>query len=528
MKKQINIRPDTSVYSTYKRLSYQVASALAEFVDNSTQSFFDNKDKLYSKDKYFKGLRVDIRYEEDKLNGDILTIEDNAYGMDEQNFKRAIILDKPPQKNNGRNEFGMGLKTAACWFGNLWSVESKELGSNYKYYAEMDIAAFQKYKGETIDIDEEPESPKEHYTKITIKNLNQSIKGVNTIKKIKKLLGSTYRTDLRTGEIKIYYNDELLTFEFFDPFIDKEGKEWKKNIDFDILFREGTEFEQQLNVNGFIAITIPGSTKSAGFTLLRRGRVVVGGEERNWRPQEIFGASNSFEYQRLYGEINLDEWPVSQAKDSFIWDNDSLEEKLISKLKLESVDYISKARDLRIRENVSTSEIAKTVVKTFKNSSDFTGVEVTIDNTPLDTEEIYEKIKDVEIETYNDSESFKEESVAKIENNKDNFNIEFNYQNIHYIFNVKLISMIGKKWLGLQPIDEINNLYNIEINTKHPFFFPYSRKPDFISLISKLCIGLALAEVKSHLQSTNGKVEPSFIRTKMNEILNCLENSENE
>ncbi len=120
MARKINIRPTSSVYATYKRLSYQPWTAIAEFVDNSTQSFYDHKDELMAQ-KYAKGLTVTIDYITDK-NGDSLVIHDNAYGMEWNDFQRAIILDKPPVNTDGRNEFGMGLKTAACWFGTISSV----------------------------------------------------------------------------------------------------------------------------------------------------------------------------------------------------------------------------------------------------------------------------------------------------------------------------------------------------------------------------------------------------------------------
>lgn len=41
--------------------------------------------------------------------------------MDFNDFQRAIVLDSPPKRTT-RSEFGMGLKTAACWFGKKWSV----------------------------------------------------------------------------------------------------------------------------------------------------------------------------------------------------------------------------------------------------------------------------------------------------------------------------------------------------------------------------------------------------------------------
>ena len=144
MAKRINIRPTTSVYATYKNIRYDPWTAIAEFVDNSTQSYYDNTEKLNST-KYWNGLAVDIEYKRDKVSGDHLIIKDNAYGMDFRDFQRAIMLDSPPRKKS-RSEFGMGLKTAACWFGKCWSVESVALGSGVKYKTTVDVEALSKYK----------------------------------------------------------------------------------------------------------------------------------------------------------------------------------------------------------------------------------------------------------------------------------------------------------------------------------------------------------------------------------------------
>src|SRR5574344_1645057 len=92
--------------------------------------------------------------------------------MNLENFRRALILDKPPKNTTGRNEFGMGLKTAACWFGNLWSVETSELGSNECYSATMDIRKFEKENIDSVDLITSHVPFEQHYTKITITDLN--------------------------------------------------------------------------------------------------------------------------------------------------------------------------------------------------------------------------------------------------------------------------------------------------------------------------------------------------------------------
>ena len=49
MSKKINIRPTTSVYATYRKINYETWNAIAEFIDNSTQSYYDNKKRLVVK-----------------------------------------------------------------------------------------------------------------------------------------------------------------------------------------------------------------------------------------------------------------------------------------------------------------------------------------------------------------------------------------------------------------------------------------------------------------------------------------------
>ncbi len=171
------------------------------------------------------------------------------------------------------------------------------MGSNVKYKATIDIDSLIKYKNEEIEVEEETVNPKEHYTIIKIQKLNKKIKGKRIENKIHELLSSTYRADFRTGQIKIYYNGNLLEFEEVEPYVEG-NKEWKKELNFTIPYKDA-----ELAVKGFVALRIPGSVKNAGFTLMRRGRVIIGGPEKNYRPYEVFGPSNLYTYQRMYGGI---------------------------------------------------------------------------------------------------------------------------------------------------------------------------------------------------------------------------------
>lgn len=514
MSKSINIRPTTSVYATYKNIRYDPWTAIAEFVDNSTQSYYDNIERLEST-KYWDGLTVDIEYKRDKINGDRLIIRDDAYGMDFHDFKRAIMLDSPP-KRKSRSEFGMGLKTAACWFGKCWSVESVALGSGVKYKATVDVEALSKYKNEEITVEEIPCSTKEHGTIVTIWNLNRTLSGTQ-IGKTKDQLRGMYRTDLRSGKIKILYNAVGLVYEtpkvLTEILPDGSEKVWKKDIDISFDFNGETK-----RVYGFIGILDEGSTSGAGFTLIRYGRVIVGGYENGYRPEEIFEKSNSYVYQRLFGELNLDGWRVTQTKDAFDLYG-GLEDILIEKLKDECEDYRKKAKEYRKRPKVSINTGIETLVNTFSNA----GV---IDNaviTPIpDGIEINpsQLVIDQQIEE-STVPSITTPDPADIEiEGANGKRIVFSCNGEQYIFNFILNKDApNSRWLNIVKSGEE---YIIEWNIRHMFFKPYINDEHFLTIMEQFTFALALSEIEAMRLSVDGKIDPSSIRTRMNETLKAV------
>src|SRR5207302_10654532 len=87
---------------------------------------------------------------------------------------------------------------------------------------------------------------------------------------------------------------------------------WRKEIDFD--------FGLGLRAHGFAALRETASTTRAGFALFRRRRLIQGSADEGYRPEAIFGSSNSYRYQRLFGELHLEGFQVSHTKDGFRWD----------------------------------------------------------------------------------------------------------------------------------------------------------------------------------------------------------------
>lgn len=227
---KIDFQIGTSAIRNYKRLDYEFWYALAEYVDNSTQSYINSKDLL---DKQFKNddeaLEVIIFY--DNKQG-FLRIRDNAMGMDLHELESALEIGKVPKNTSGLSEFGMGLKTASCWIGDLWSIKTKKLGSDKEFEVTFDVEKVA--NGETnIEVIERPKPKDDHYTIIEIHKMHQKIAG-NTIQKVKTYLRSMYRVHTRLGILKLKWgNDEVLSYDEDIKFLKaRNGETFKRDFDF--------------------------------------------------------------------------------------------------------------------------------------------------------------------------------------------------------------------------------------------------------------------------------------------------------
>ena len=508
---KINIRPTTSVYATYKNIKYNPWSAIAEFVDNSTQSYFDNREKLQST-KYWDGLRVEVISKRDENGEDYLQIIDNAFGMHLDDFKRAIILDSKPMYKS-RSEFGMGLKTAACWFGQIWSVESVALGSGIRYRAEVDVEILRKYKNEEIVVTEEECSLKDHGTIITIRKLHRKMSG-RQIGKTKDQLRGMYRSDLRSGEIKIIYNDVGLEYIDPEPLVEilpnGEEKTWWKELDFSFPFND-----KMHRVHGGVGIRAKGSISEAGFALLRHGRVIIGGYEDAYRPEEIFGKSNSFPYQRVYGELNLDDWPVTQTKDAFDW-YDGLEDLFIEQLKTHCSDYIKKATEYRAGTDVKATVSIESVVKAFEKAGLIQNSSVKeSENTSTFIES--ETIQGDQVETIVTDNT----TLIRAEDQKEDFNtrkiVTFISGGESYSFEMLFREDNPQRpWLFITPK---GSSFEIEWNLRHPFFRNLTVDPQSLRIVEQFVFAFVLAEVKAMKSYSNNLIPPGLIRSNMNNTL---------
>ena len=314
---EVQIGPE--IVRSYKRLSYTFWHGLAEFVDNSIQSYRNNREGL---DEAYaatgRPLTVEIIYS--RMAGGRLLIRDNAMGMSVEELTRALSIGIPPPDTNGLSEFGMGMKTAACWFGEEWTVQTKRLGEEAGQRITFNV---EKVASRELDLNHQPvpSSVREHFTEITITHLNREIYG-RAIEFIKNFLRSMYRTYIQSGELALFFNGQQLTWE--SPI---EGNVHTENgedsvVDFDFSIVQGRK-----RVHGWIAVLERGSRSDAGLTIIRRERVIKGWPN-SWRPQSIFGqleGSNDLVNQRLVGEIHMDRFSVSHTKDEILWQGEEEE-----------------------------------------------------------------------------------------------------------------------------------------------------------------------------------------------------------
>lgn len=381
----VSIRPGMNLLKVLPHLNYTHWHALGEFIDNALQSYFANRAALRSVEGKRFGLAVDIDIEAER--GEI-RIRDNASGISEVDFQRAFRLAEAPPDGSGLSEFGMGMKSAAAWLAPRWTIRSSALGEAVTRQVTFDIAQIVRDTTETLVVETTPARADEHFTEIVLHDVRKTPHW-RTVGKIQEHLGSLYRRFLDRGHLRLTLNGvpvtyeppEILTTSYWrDPA--SEPRLWRTDVK--IALEDGRRAE------GWVAIRARGSTTRAGLALFRRDRVIHGGAEDGYRPREVFGASNSFSYQRLFGEFDLIGFQVSHTKDGVRWDE--AEEEFAHKLKaaLSDVEFplLDQAQNWRsgvspIKPSGSAGEPPSTTAPSLSNGGARGGQPPRIQTRPL-------------------------------------------------------------------------------------------------------------------------------------------------
>ncbi len=367
---RVSIRPGVGILSVLRHLNYKAWFAMAEFVDNSLQSYLQNREKL--EQLHGKEFRLKVEIEVERADEVRIRIRDNAAGIATADYARAFRPAELPSDRTGLSEFGMGMKSAACWFAPQWKVRTSALGEPIEKTITLDIDTIVRGAIEELDVVETPAAASDHFTEITLIDPYDKLQ-TKTGSKIKDHLASIYRIFLREGTMELWFNREPLSYEIPKILVAPYYKtpteaplQWHREFSFD--------FGLGLKASGFAALREVASTSTAGFALFRRKRLIEGSLDEPYRPEFIFGTGNSYRKQRLIGEIHLEGFEVSHTKDGFQWDDHEQPflELLYEELENEAMPLLSQAegyrarvaqRELKVEAEKASARVAETLQK---------------------------------------------------------------------------------------------------------------------------------------------------------------------
>ena len=343
----VNIRPGVSVLTVLAHLNYRPWFALAEFVDNSMQSFLTNREKLREANQTKLRVTIDINPADDGT----IVVRDNAAGIAAADFPRAFRPAELPPDRSGLGEFGMGMKSAACWFAPRWSVRTAAFGEGVERSVNFDIDQIVRDSVDELEVTSKKCRVDDHFTEIVLRDLHRVPLG-RTVAKIRSHLTDIYRIFVRDNLLELRFNGEELRYHQPDilhaPYYrDPNGgpKMWMQPFDFN--------FGGGLRAHGFAAIRKKASVSDAGFALFRRNRLIQGSGDEGYRPEYIFGKPNTFPYQRIFGEIHLEGFDVSHTKDGFQWDENEQPflELLKEHISTDQMPLLQQAREYRVERS---------------------------------------------------------------------------------------------------------------------------------------------------------------------------------
>ena len=531
-RKSLNIETEAwIVYGLLQNLQYEIYYALSEFVDNSVQSFLDDKDRL---DNDF--VTVEIDYGTDEEGNEFFRITDNAGGISEKKFDNAFRLTDPEGLKGTLNEFGLGMKMASLWLGDKFTVKTSAIGEDYATTVIFDLDHVQEAKLNQIDGDNlytEKESKDKHYTIVTIEKTNHFLRGTLP-KKVMTHLSDIYRIYLQEGVLKLRLGDrdiheaepEWLMRPYWDNYkqpyptkIDQEFK-WRK----DFYFKLPPPYDY---AKGHIGLHEKMQRAISGLVTFRRGRAVHGTGDERHRPKGIFGASQSQKYARLFGEVHLGpNAPVSSNK-RLIWTE--VESEFILQMKKvvagdpekfkAFLDGEISEEDIDLQEVLpigrmgtefradTERKISKAKLKEHAETATNSTGKVFGEGVRNDVDPLIENPISPETKQDNNTDNSKSLSTESID-------VHFSGQDWHVTF--KVLDQAGKPLYIFRRAEEQNSI-ELSINISHAFIKNFiDREGKIMTAFLRIASGLALAEIVS-VQTKNP--DPSSLRHNFNSIM---------
>ncbi len=512
MKQQnkVSIRPQVTMLSVLKYLEYETWFALAEFIDNAIASYLQNEEVIKKIEGASFRLQVKIEFNE---SDNKITIRDNAGGIGEADYSRAFRAAEIPPDRTGLSEFGMGMKSAACWFADKWRVTSTALGESTEKKIFFDMQKIFEDKIEELEVDVISRDKNYHYTTIELFDVGRMPKK-RAITKIKDHLKSIYREFIRNEILILKVDGEELFFDevpilIAQQYDNPQGDSvcWRKEIDFPI--------DDNLSVRGFVAIREKASTAEAGFALFRRGRVIEGSYDNGFRPDFIFGAPNSYRYQRVFGELHLEGFDVNFTKKGIQWD-----ENLELFLRLLKDDISSKefpllqqAEQYRVRASEKEYKAAKKALDETVNDLEKKAPQAVADvvNTASNVSEPEQQVLTPTEKTLH--------REFEIRFNKESWKISIE---LSYDPSLKEMIEVGDSFIKEKLKDESIRQIGIRLSLTHPFMVEFAgADTNKIEPILRIAAAFGLSEVIAKRSKIVGDVRRNF-----NELISNLSNQQ--
>lgn len=473
----VSIQIGQQMYDTFSSLPNTLAHALADFVDNAVQSYLDTREQIYQFDPSYR-LRIDIDVHWDEFNkAQAISIRDNAGGIDYEHYQTAFMPAMRPERNEGLHEFGMGLKTAALWLGNTYSVTTKSYKENLERKITFNLQQVIDDNLLSLPVKTSTIEDSTHYTEIYITNLTDNAPRHNTMYKCIEELASIYRKFLRNNEIEIFVNGNEVQYverEVLNaPYCkDKDGKsiEWKFSGEI-ALFQYKARYTVGL-------LRTMSSEKYNGIVLMRRGRVIIGAEDhQQYYFKELCGQTGSPLYKRFFAEIELEGFKVSFNKNS-INDKENLDALLhILAMELKKNNYDILYQGANYRDN----EAQKSANRLLKNHEQ--GKTKPIIYLPKEIENHKEELKPIT--------TIKPEEKTSSNEIYGNYKDPYMINGVCYNLEVEFVNDSSNHdafWTDTSQVKD-NNIIKCKINMGHAFFQHFKKpKEDVIALFKALTI----------------------------------------
>ncbi len=427
-------------------------------------------------------------------------------------YRRAFRPAEIPPDASGLSEFGMGMKSAACWFSPNWTVRTSALGENIERSVIFDIEKIVEDSTEELHVISTNVSAGKHYTEIRLDNIRRFPQG-RTVQKIKDHLSSIYRAFIRDGFMQLTVDGDPLLYKDPDILVapsyrDPDGPSitWKKDIEIDL--------GDDRTATGFVAIRETGSTRFAGLALFRRKRLIMGSFDETYRPEHIFGRSNTFAFQRIFGEIHLKGFHVSHTKDGIKWED--AEETFLKELRMmlsgDGLPLLQQVREHRSKKDVkATRKDATSALMSMAEQLNNQSLTSATQSVGQGASYQFNAVQD------------KNTPLPDIpESDNEHVRIRMRFRSEDWIVGIELsYADNGADWLDIQNRPSISDpeprQITIRIAMLHPFMaqFPTLDSESFTAVLN-IAAAMALAEIVS---SELGDHHPSAIRRFTNEIL---------